>query len=254
MAQSHEKYNKRMEYLVYGYNRGTETECTSLRIPNDVTKICLKFYKLCDHFTIHGDKILINAARNIASGTTTEPKLNIVFGDQVIDLEDDTISEYRWDFRIFQLHTIHPYYIGIADINKVEPDRVQLNYCFNDTVCRTHEWDNWNGPICGSELTLLIQIERRFKWNEDTQMKELDHIYTLCLRQRGMLIKKGPITREHATKFKLGIILSHITQRAQILSFKIKNFPLNNESNNRNVLSKYVNGSFAFLKSIANIQ
>ena len=254
MAQSHETYKKRMEYLVYGYNREIETEFTSLKIPKEIKQICIQFYNVSDYFTNYGDNILVNEAGNIAMGTTTKDVPNTVYGDQIIDLEDDTISKYRWEFKIFHLDRSKPYYIGISTIDEIKPNRGRLVYSFSDLECHTIDWF---GNVRGLRIGILIKVERIWRWNDETQTKELDHIHTICVLQQGHVMKKYQMTREYGTKYRVGIILSHITQRAQILMFKITNFPLidesNDESNEENMLRKYVNESIGIFKNIANI-
>ena len=185
MAQSHEKYKKRMECLVYGYNREIETEFTSLKIPKVIKQICLQFYELSDYFTSHGDNILVNEAKNIAMGTTTKIVPNTVYGGEIIDLDDDTISRYRWDFKIFQLDVDKEYHIGISTINEIKPNMGRLIYSFNDDICHTMDWF---GDIRGLTVGILINVERIWKWNNEQQTKELDYIHTICVLQAGAIM------------------------------------------------------------------
>ena len=60
---------------------------------------------------------MVNETRNIAHGTTDENTLNTVYGNEVIDLTNES-KEYIWILQVYELDGIEKgIWIGLCDIN-----------------------------------------------------------------------------------------------------------------------------------------
>lgn len=113
-------------FSVFGYLREHEAD-RSINIPMMIKYVCLNFYLLEEKFTKHGTHMVVNNLKNkaeiIFEPNNNTPSIihgesaNTVYGDDVINFADESISEYKWKFKITG-DLSHSFSVGIDSSNK----------------------------------------------------------------------------------------------------------------------------------------
>lgn len=117
--------HKNFKFSVFGYLREREAD-GSINIPMMIKYLCLNYYLVVEQFTKHGPHMVVNNLKNTAKmifESNNAPSIihgesaNTVYGDDVINLADESISEYKWIFKITG-DLSHSFAVGIDSSNK----------------------------------------------------------------------------------------------------------------------------------------
>lgn len=202
------RYRNQHSLTVMGYIRKIEQNNISLSVVQDMKNICLRYYALYDAFTISGDKIKVNAPRNIAQGTTDENILNTVYGKEIIDLTDDSIKEYRWMIQINEFDGVEEgIWIGLCDVNAKRGNIGRLSHFLSN-----RDWSIvWlrRAPIHQlTGYTAMVYIT--------TSSKGMPRLHVTTLP---MSYGKNIEFDHRNQQYNLGIVLSNKYQKVEILSY-----------------------------------
>ena len=217
MTQEQQLETKRTQYLIFGYINELSEKLKLINIPLDIIRTCLQFYHLRDYFTIHGDRILVNKCKNIANGTNIEETAaNTVYGHEIIDLDDETIEKYIWRLHVYELICHDGFYIGICDINKLQPNKGQLSYRWNSIYFNMHQ-SPFVYNLRGSYVTLSLETKKIWTWNKHKKTKELVRKHVLSVN--GGKTRQGiiEVKRERGTKYIVWVSLYQMLSREWIL-------------------------------------
>ena len=240
MTQEQQLEKKRTEYLISGYINELSQNLESIITPIEIADICLQFYRLHDYFTIHGDKIIVNKSRNIAIGTSINKTVShTVYGNEIIDLDDKTIQKYIWYLHIYEIQCLKGFYIGICNINHLKPNRANLTYRWNSIT-----FNNFQPPfvrnVHGCIVTLSLETKKKWIWNKQKRAKELVDKHILCMNGGDHPQYRKEVKREKGTKYCLGITLSDIKQRVDIIKFQVTNYPNYDEMSGLQSVTEYI--------------
>ena len=245
MTQRQQVEIKQIKDLIYGYIHELEVNCKPLRIPYDIKRLCLRFYILYEYFTIHGNKILINKSRNIAIGTTNTFVSNTAYGHHIVDLDDDTIKKHIWNLNVYELKLKDKFYIGLNDINCSRPNKAKLSYAF-----RSDGFNYGQDPFAcnpyGAYITLSLETYKTRIWNDQMKQYDLIRKHILSVGRGQVSFHRQEVKSTKASKYRFGAIISHISQRIEILKYEVINYPLDNDRNLGQGLAKYVSSIWDF--------
>ena len=107
------------KYVVFGYSR-TKMNELAVEIPMMIQYLFLMYYWIEEKFTIHGKQLQIDSSNknHIIGNNKTDysHSYNTVYGNNVIDMNDTSIIEYKWTF---EYSNIAPFgtYFGIDSSN-----------------------------------------------------------------------------------------------------------------------------------------
>ena len=190
------------ELAVYGYLRTQQHNY----IPTDIKHLCLCFYNISDYFTKHADRITINASKNIAKckRRSRARTINLVYGNEIIDLDDTRIKAYKWTFQV-NLPSIFFY-----------PDALFIGIC--STKARENMNVNHEGPLPKDTAVFNLISEGVDKLRNADKieliltLKKSDNVY----KKRNHTLSEGTyVTKEKADVHRLvlcvnGKILRHM--------------------------------------------
>ena len=148
-------------------------------IPAEIISIILSFYLIVERFTDHGDKLRIDETNsNMVSGVIIPNKSisNTVYGNNVIDKNDTSISKYIWGFKYSNKSSGRMVFgidvVGNKYLNKhfIHHSKQFYSICLNDTPFNCSDY---KGKSCKEDnqpqegvlyLTLdMIKKELSFK-------------------------------------------------------------------------------------------
>ena len=101
--------DEKFVHTVFGYIRQEQKQANNkLKIPDDVTRLCLKYYLIQQYFANHDiSQTVIAYPRMINRKRSIELR-----GNDVIDLDDTSITKYIWKFKLLSF--------GIAKLSRNE--------------------------------------------------------------------------------------------------------------------------------------
>ena len=206
------------KFLVFGYIRRISKAYQSLIIPEGVSQICLTFYSIHDYFACHGDKIMVNEARNIASATTDYSHPNTVYGNEIIDPNDHLIKAYKWTFRVHS-EKDGRFSVGINDINNK----------FQNTASLTYEYPLLFFDCPGAygmhfgrydwQIVELYVIKQKYK-RENKKYGTVDYFYMHLLKMRRDGVYLGEYRIDINKKYNVGFIMDEKQQKCELVRFK----------------------------------
>ena len=91
--------NKQLKFTVFGYLHEFENH-HEINIPKMIKYICLNYYLLSEEFTKHGNKMILNKAKNMVSKSGDNNATRTVYGNVIISDKDESIIEYQWNLKI----------------------------------------------------------------------------------------------------------------------------------------------------------
>ena len=109
----------RTKCIIFGYSRQS-AKALAVNIPLMMQYLFLKYYWIQEKLKLYGSGLLINEQGEIKdrfSGPSYEYKYNTVYGNNIIDFKDTSITRYQWSFKILKFeHYVHnfvPVCVGI---------------------------------------------------------------------------------------------------------------------------------------------
>eukprot|EP01084_Bolivina_argentea_P060240 110069_1 len=161
---------------VFGYIKRIEKTFKKLNIPLGIQQICLEYYFWHEFFKTHDEHIEVNNNGTIAKGVTDNPMRSKMYGNQIIDLSDESMLKYIWIF-----------YVAVNDVKDAEDFCVGLrNVKTGKPYGWTQSWRIWPG-YCdwsdrGDKLTLILSTKKIVSRNKQTHRRENIRAHTLSLR------------------------------------------------------------------------
>ena len=150
----------RSEKMVYGYFR-THSH-TSIQIPNDIKRLCRKYYHIEELFDVNKMHASIEITN---SGSTATRIMNIdgcyrnVYGSIGVDSKHP--RKYQWNIAI----TGSGPFIGLASNPDIDSDRHSFDYAYSTwmgTKHRFHHYEKYGDSApTGSSLTVIADFKKR---------------------------------------------------------------------------------------------
>ena len=235
------------ESSVFGYIRRIE-ESKDTKVPKEIKRLCISFYSPIDYFTKHGRGIRITKPlRNIA---TSRGKSHMVYGHEKINLNDKSIQEYKWTFRIRQDYPeMGGFHIGIDSSNKY-----WLNGIYADNEIPIYLFSSTGGAFGGPyghnhrpstgpqwkqdskiELVLRLNID---SWSmitaKESGVSRMDQIESNAARFIHQFVLYVDGNYKHAAthwiansysmkaKYHLAVVMSEMGQEIELIEFYVK--------------------------------
>ena len=207
----------RTKSSVFGYMRRIESNSKKIRVPLAIKCYCISYYYLNDHFTHHGDNIIVNKSGNTASGKREEFQDNLVYGNEIINLSESlkmVNHRYKWTFKVSQTDVDCPgFWIGINDSNKKhlnDPHKMLDDFCHGLSKIKsyslthkggffgTEDGGKWGKYLWGKEGLIEMELigKKVAKYQRDRDLLQilnnpviiasigftpkLDHIEEIC--------------------------------------------------------------------------
>ena len=198
-------------WLVYGYIRRFEKRNKYLQIPNDIQNVCILFYAIVDFFAIHTDKIRVTHQKfiSIAEGTTDK---SIVYGNEIIEPNDESIDEYIWTFRAWNLDK-DPCYIGLCDIDEQNENIAKLTHAFKKIRIRFIIQMHFQFNREEDWIELIVSREKKH------EKKDFNYVYELTIRREGYFA--GRVSIDGNKKYRMGVVLGHKEQKIELQHFRV---------------------------------
>ena len=144
------KTDQRSKDIVSGYIRELQNSVDpDYSTPLQIQFCCLQYYLLREYFTKYGANMVINEAMDtitwIDKTKAESVRANTAYGNIVVDPENDTIYEYKWQFKMSDPRDY--VYIGLDSSDKKHTNITYVNATANKCTFygyRTGGWFDWN--------------------------------------------------------------------------------------------------------------
>ena len=118
-----QQIDNRTNFIIFGYCRQKIIKPYTLNIPSTIQYVIAIFYWIQEKLTLHGDYVKVDYQTNTIQGTDImkifgNMKYNTIYGNKIVNLNDEWIQEYQWTFKIISLASFEhddefPIIIGI---------------------------------------------------------------------------------------------------------------------------------------------
>ena len=126
--------DEKTKNIIFGYSRQQQSEL-KLNIPMMIQYLFLMYYWIQEKFTKHGKLIEMDAScKRISSYIASSKRMdfdlyNTAYGNNVININDVSISMYKWRFKVISRPVCEPIRIGIDSSLNSEK---KIDYDFTD--------------------------------------------------------------------------------------------------------------------------
>ena len=198
------------KHLIFGYVRQCETE-QSMNVPVMISYLIIMYYWIQEQFTVHGDNIKLDKTKKIATRFTIKRnQYNTVYGNHVIDTNDESVSCYKWTFQVRNIRSSIPLYpicIGIDAsndkyINKDFSDiSINKNYFYSigtNGFPYNHDEEGNDKVFHGQKVDVM---EMTLDMKHKTLTARINHVWVVTIAQN--------VKFEENKSYNLAIGLSH---------------------------------------------